>query len=361
MGTTRTPAVNYHAAADGFGRRMLDTLNGAASALMLSVGHRTGLFDVLSDGVPRTSQGLADRAGLSERYVREWLGALACAKVVTHDAEQRTYRLPPEHAAFLARAAVPNNIAALAQWVAVLAAAESQVVEAFRHGRGVPYSAYPRFHEVMEDQSAQTTLAGLDEHIVPLVPGLERALEDGIDAADVGCGRGRAVLRLAERYPRSRFTGIDFSAEAVAEARGAAGRTGLRNASFEVHDASIWSRPKSFDWVVTFHAMHDQADPPRALSNIHAALRPGGVYLMQDMAAETDVRDNLDHAMGPFVYTVSCMHCVSVSLACGGAGLGAAWGRQRALSMLADAGFTDVTVRQLPHDTMNFYYVAHKP
>ena len=115
MCTACTPVSMDRAAADAFGRKMLDTLNGAATALMLSVGHRTGLFDVLGDGVPRTSRGLADRAGLSERYVREWLGALACARVVTHDPADQTYRLPPEHAAFLTRAAVPNNMAAAMQ------------------------------------------------------------------------------------------------------------------------------------------------------------------------------------------------------------------------------------------------------
>ena len=360
MCTACPPASLDPAVADAFGRRMVETLNSAAVALMLSVGHRTGLLDAMGDSEARTSVGLAQELGLSERYVREWLGALVCAGVVQYEVEARAYRLPAEHAAFLTRAATPNNMAAAMQWVAVLGAAETQVVEAFGHGRGVPYSAYPRFHEVMEEESGQTALAGLDEHIVPLVPGLGAALERGIDAADVGCGRGRAVLHLAQRFPASRFTGIDFSAEAIADARRVAERRGLRNARFEVHDAASWSRPRSFDWVMTFDAIHDQADPAGVLSNIHGALRPGGVYLMQDVAASSQLEENLDHPMGPFVYTISCMHCMSVSLAAGGAGLGAAWGRQAALAMLADAGFRNVQVDRLPHDSMNEYFVCRK-
>jgi len=339
---------------------MLEALNGAAAALMLSIGHRTGLLDAMADGEPRTSGELADKASVAERYVREWLGALTCAAVVRFEPAAQTYSLPPEHAAFLTRAASPNNLAAAMQWVAVLGEAETRVVEAFSHGRGVPYSAYPRFQEVMEDQSGQTVLAGLDEHIIPLVPGLEAALERGIDVVDVGCGRGRAVLHLAARFRASRFAGIDSSAEAIADARRACGRRGLRNAQFEVQDASAWSRPRAFDLVTTFDAVHDQADPARVLANIHTCLRPGGIYLMQDVAASSRLEGNLDHPMGTFLYTISCMHCMSVSLAGGGAGLGAAWGRQTALEMLAEAGFPQVQVEKLPHDFMNEYFVCRK-
>src|SRR3954470_18034866 len=125
--------------AEAFGRKMLDVLNHAGLALMTSVGHRTGLFDVMARMPAATSQQIADEAGLSERYVREWLGAMVTGGVVEHAERENTYRLPPEHAASLTRAASPNA-AASTQWLAVLASAEDQVVEAFRHGRGVPYS-----------------------------------------------------------------------------------------------------------------------------------------------------------------------------------------------------------------------------
>ena len=269
-----------------------------------------------------------------------------------------TYRLPAEQAAVLTRAARPNNLAASMQWVAVLGAVEDEVAAAFRHGRGVPYPAYRRFHEVMAEESDQTTVAGLEHHIVPLVPGLADRLRGGIDVLDVGCGAGRALARLAELFPASRFVGYDAAPEAVESGRLRADQLGLRNVRYEARDAARMGDRRAFDLVTAFDAIHDQADPAGVLRNVAAALRPAGVFLMQDIKACSCVAGNLGLPLGPFVYTVSCMHCMSVSLANGGPGLGAAWGKELALEMLAAAGFTDVRVDTLPHDPINLYYVA---
>jgi SAM-dependent methyltransferase len=110
--------------------------------------------------------------------------------------------------------------------------------------------------------------------------------------------------------------------------------------------------------VLAFDAIHDQPAPARVLENIRRAVRPDGLFLMQDIAAASCVHGNMNHPVGPFIYTISCMHCMSVSLAGGGPGLGAAWGKELALEMLADAGFGDVRVEQLPHDIINYYYVV---
>ena len=346
------------AKAEAFTRKMLDTFNGAALALMTSIGHRTGLFDTMAKLRASTATDVALEANLSERYVREWLGAMVTAGVVEHDPEAGTYRLPPEHAAALTRAASPNNLAVTAQWVAVLGAVESKVVEAFTHGRGVPYSAYERFHEVMAEESSQTTVAGLREHILPLVPGLSHLLERGIDVLDVGCGRGRAMIELAAAFPRSRFAGYDFSADAIADARIQAARRRLGNVRFEACDVAAMAERRAYDLVTAFDAIHDQAKPADVLRNIAAALRPGGTFLMQDIAASSHHHGNIGAPLGTFTYTISCMHCMSVSLANNGAGLGAAWGKEKALQMLSEAGFGDVRVERLPHDIINYYYVA---
>jgi 2-polyprenyl-3-methyl-5-hydroxy-6-metoxy-1,4-benzoquinol methylase len=278
--------------------------------------------------------------------------------VVGHDPDAGTFWLPPEHAAFLTREARPNNIAQSMQWVAVLGAVEDDVLQAFKDGKGVPYSAYGRFHEVMAGESDQTTVAGLEEHILPLVPGLVHRLAAGIDVLDVGCGSGCAALRMAELFPASRFVGYDFSEEAVAAANTEARRRGLRNARFAVRDAATLDEPRAFDLITAFDAIHDQADPAAVLRNVAKAIKPRGLFLMQDIKASSHVCRNADLPLGTFVYTISCMHCMSVSLACGGAGLGAAWGKELALSMLADAGFDDVRVETLPHDMLNYYYLA---
>lgn len=341
-----------------FSDRLLECLNDAALALMMSIGHRTRLFDAMDGAPPLSIKELAASAGLNERYVKEWLGAMVTGRIVVYDEATERYALPPEHAECLTRRATPNNLASVAQWVAVLGAVEDRVVDAFKHGRGVPYSAYQRFHEVMAEESGQTVVAALDEHILPLVPGLQERLTKGIDVVDVGCGIGKALIHLAESYPASKFVGIDVSQQAIAQAQAEVRERGLQNAEFKCVDAAQWEAPGQYDLVLAFDAIHDQPSPDRVLLNIRRALRPGGVYLMQDIAASSHVHGNADHPVGPFIYTISCMHCMSVSLAGGGPGLGAAWGKELALEMLAAAGFDRVDVEQLPHDVMNYYYIA---
>lgn len=355
---SNSPTVN--SAANAFAEKFVSYLNGAAVMLMTSIGHRTGLFDVLGDARPRTSDELARESGKSERYVREWLGAMATTGVVKFDPATARYVLPPEHAGFLTRAATPNNLATSAQWVSVLGNVEDHVVAAFEHGRGVPYDAYDRFPEVMAEESGQTTLGGMDDHIIPLVDGLHERLTAGVMVLDLGCGHGEAILHLARRYPRSRFVGVDLLREHVDAANAKAAAEGLGNARFEVHDTTLWNPQAMFDVIFNFDAIHHQAHPDRVLANLAGALKPDGVYIMQDIKASSHVERNLDHPMGPWVYTISCMHCMSVSLAQGGKGLGAAWGRELAVRMLADAGFANVDVHELPHDVINYYYIARK-
>lgn len=343
-----------------FTQKLVDAINASGLVLMTSIGHRTGLFDTMSRMEPATSHQIATEAGLNERYVREWLGAMTTGGVVEHNPEDNTYSLPAEHAALLTRAAAPNNIAVTTQWIAVLGAVEDNVTEAFYHGKGVPYSAYKRFTHVMAEESSQTVVAGLEDHILPLVPGLAERLSRGIKVLDIACGAGRAMIELASRYPNSHCTGYDFSEEAIASARAEAARQGVENVRFEIRDLATMNDDATFDLVTAFDAIHDQAKPADVLRNINRALKPGGTYLMQDIRASSHVHHNHDLPFGVFTYAISCMHCMSVSLANGGPGLGAAWGKEKALSMLKDAGFRNVRVETLPHDPINYYYITGK-
>ena len=346
---------------DAFAERTLQIVNDGALALMISVGHRTGLYDIMSC-MPASSAGeIAAAGGLSERYVREWLGAMVTGGIVTYDGATDTYKLPPEHAACLTRANSPNNVAVTAQWISVLGSAEDAVVDAFTHGRGVPYGAYHRFHEVMAEESQQTVVEGLLPNILPLAEGVKQRLESGIDVLDVACGSGRAIIALGQTFPSSLFTGVDLSPVAVAAANAEAERRGLRNVRFVQDDVAEMSTDQTYDLITAFDAIHDQARPDQVLEAVYQALRPGGTFLMQDIAGHTHLQDNRAHPLGPFLYTISCMHCMSVSLAAGGPGLGAMWGREQALEMLEAAGFRGVRVQALPHDPINIYYVAGKP
>ena len=341
-----------------FAERTLGMVNGGFLALMLSVGHRTGLFDVLAALPPSTSDGIAAAARLNERYVREWLGAMVAGRIVEFDPAAATYWLPREHAAALTRAAGPDNLAELAQIVSLLAQVETPIVEVFRNGGGVPYSAFERFHDLMAE-SSRTTLGGtLLDRTLPLVPNLIQRLEAGIEVADVGCGAGVAILLMARRFPRSRFTGIDMAREAIAKARADGDAAGVANAQFLVQDAARFDARSAFDFITAFDAIHDQAAPRRVLRGIRDALRPDGVFLMVDIATSSRLERNLDNPLAPFLYTVSTMHCMTVSLAQDGEGLGACWGEEKARELLGEAGFTSVDVSTIEGDPLNAYYVC---
>jgi 2-polyprenyl-3-methyl-5-hydroxy-6-metoxy-1,4-benzoquinol methylase len=348
------------AKAEAFAERMVGVLNEGAIALMTSIGHRTGLFDVMAGLPPSTSEQIASAANLNERYVREWLAAMVVGRIVEHNPEDGTYYLPQEHAAFLTRAASPDNIAVTAQFIPLMGSVEDPIVESFKNGGGVPYSAFPHFHEVMAEDSGQTVVAALTDHILPLVPGLIQRLEAGIDVLDVGCGSGRALNLMARMFPNSSFIGYDFSEEAIARAHAEAQEHGTPNVRFEVKDTAKLDEKKRYDLITTFDAIHDQAKPAAVLKGIADALKDDGVYLMQDIAGSSHIHNNLDHPIGPFLYTVSTMHCMTVSLAQGGEGLGTMWGEEKAKEMLKDAGFKKVEVKQLPHDIFNNYFIITK-
>jgi 2-polyprenyl-3-methyl-5-hydroxy-6-metoxy-1,4-benzoquinol methylase len=351
------------AKAEAFAGTLLTALNHGALCLMVSVGHRTGLFDTMGKLPRATSNEIATQAGLNERYVQEWLGAMATARVVEVDPTTLRFSLPAEHAAFLTRAAAPDNMALFAQYVAVLGAVEDDIVECFRGGGGVPYSRFPRFHEVMAEESGQSIMSSLESHILPLVPGLSDRLANGIRMLDVGCGRGRIVNRLATLYPGSRFVGMDLSQDAIAYAREEASTAGCDNTEFLALDMSDFDRtaePESFDFITTFDAIHDQAKPLNVLKGIHRSLRTDGVYLMQDIGGSSHVHKDIGHPIGTFLYTVSCMHCMTVSLAQGGEGLGAMWGEEKTRQYLQKAGFQSITTHRLAHDIQNNWYVVTK-
>jgi 2-polyprenyl-3-methyl-5-hydroxy-6-metoxy-1,4-benzoquinol methylase len=349
--------------AEAFAARMRGVLNDGALCLMISVGHRVGLFDALRDFPPATPAAIATRAGLNERYVREWLGAMTAARVIEIDAATGGFVLPPEHAASLARAAGDGNRAPLAQYIPILGAVEEAIVDCFRAGGGVPYERFARFHEVMAEDSGQSVAAALETAVLPLVPGLQARLLAGARVLDVGCGRGLVMMGLATLFPASRVTGYDLSVEAIAHGREEARRRGITNLDLQVRDLSnfdVTADPAAFDLVTAFDAVHDQAQPLRLLRGVNRTLARDGIFLMQDIRAASAVEGNLEHPLGSFLYTVSCLHCMTVSLAQGGEGLGAMWGEETTRDYLERAGFGSVETHRLPHDIQNNWYVVRR-
>lgn len=342
---------------ESFEDQMLDIMNKSALALMISVGHRTKLFDTMSKLPASTSTDIARNSNLNERYVREWLGALVTAKIIDYDPQSSLYSLSKEKANFLTRNG-SFNMATTAQFIPVLAQVEDEIIHCFENGGGVPYEKYHRFHDVMAEESSQTVLAELIDGILPIVPEIIEKLQQGIRVLDVGCGSGRAINLMAKTFPSSQFVGYDFSKEGIANAEREKEDLGITNSSFEQQDVANFDHEDHFDLITAFDAIHDQANPEKVLENIKRSLKPGGVFLMQDIAGSSKLENNLDHPLAPFLYTVSCLHCMTVSLALEGRGLGAMWGKEKAIEMIREAGFRNVEVKQLPHDPINYFYVA---
>jgi 2-polyprenyl-3-methyl-5-hydroxy-6-metoxy-1,4-benzoquinol methylase len=346
------------ARAEEFAGDLLGILNGGYLTLGISIGQRTGLFDAMAGLPPSTSAEIAEAARCDERYVREWLAVMTTGGIVDHDPDGGTYSLPPEHAACLTRAAGTSNLAPLALYVPVLAQVEDSLVRCFELGGGVPYSAYPAFQLVQAEQTDRVFDAALIDRVVPLVPGLPERLWEGIDVLDLGCGKGHAANLFASAFPASRIAGYDLSDEAIAAASKEAVEMGITNVRFEVRDISRLDEPERYDLITTFDVIHDLAKPRETLRGIRRALRPGGTYLMVDIRASSNLHENLDHPLGPALYMTSLAHCMTVSLAQGGEGLGTMWGEQKARELLAEAGFERVSLEEVEGDIVNNYYVA---
>ena len=347
------------AKAQAFAGRMLSILNGAGIALMSSIGCQIGLFDTMAGLSPSTSQQIAEAAALNERYVREWLAVMVTGRIVDYDPAAGTYALPSEHAVSLTQAAGPNNLTTQSRRIPFLSRVEEGIVESFRNGGGVPPGAFVGYQQLMADWSRPRYDETLIDVTLPLVPGLISRLEAGIDVVDLGCGYGHAVNLMAQAFPNSRVTGYDFDTESITAARAEAALMGLTNAHFEIKDVAELDTHGQYDLITAFDAIHDQAHPARVLERIARALRPGGLFLMVDIAASSNLHENLDHPMGPFLYANSTMRCMTISLGLGGEGLGTMWGEQKAQQMLAEAGFNQVAVESAP-DNLNNYYIASK-
>jgi SAM-dependent methyltransferase len=235
------------------------------------------------------------------------------------------------------------------------------VVDAFRNGGGGPYDRYPRFQTLMAESSGQRLAKALISDVVPLFPNGHQRLTEGVDLADVGCGSGRALNLLAAEYPNSRFTGYDIAEPALDQARADAEANGSTNIEFVARDAAALDEPARFDLITSFDAVHDQAHPDRMLAGIHDALRPGGTYLCVEPKASSHMHENLDMPTAAMMYTISTMHCMTVSLAYGGEGLGTAWGEQLAIEKLTAAGFTDIEVTGIKPDRANHYLLSTRP
>jgi SAM-dependent methyltransferase len=341
---------------DEFAGRLMPILAGGILSQLVDLGDRTGLFEATAIE-PGTSEQIAARAGLQERYVREWLGAMSVAGIVDFDPASDRFHLVPEHAVLLVGS---GSLAPVATANTVLARHVPRLARVFREGGGIPYAEYsPDFSDAMDRMSR----GGFDQFLVsdylPLAEGLVERLTAGARVADLCCGAGHALVVLATAFPRSTFVGYDLDEHAVELGRREAAERGLANLSFEIGDATSVESVEPYDAIVVFDALHDQVDPPALLARIHSLLRDDGVLLLCEPHAADSLEGNLANPMAAVQYAVSTMHCLTVSLAHGGAGIGTAFGEQLARDLLQQAGFEDPAMHPAPGQPFNVVYVTH--
>ena len=355
-----------------FSKKMTDILNYSALNLALAIGYRTGLLDVMDAiDTPAPASTIAEKSGMDERYVKEWLGVMACGEVVdlsNDDNGVDLFFLPREHGDLITRRAGNANLGVYTQEIPLLTScAFDSVVENFSSGEGIGYENYPKFQAFMAQLANAKHRQVLVSRFLPTIDGgrLIEKLRTGIRVCDLGCAEGIAVILMAEAFPNSEFVGIDMLSDVIKKATADAARSNLSNTTFLALDAATLHADKefreSFDYVTAFDAIHDQSRPQAALNGIYAILKPGGFLSMIDIAASSRLSDNMTHAMAPFLYTVSLMHCMPVGLVNGGSGLGMMWGRQKAESMLGAAGFQMIRVLEIPGDPFNFHFFCRKP
>jgi SAM-dependent methyltransferase len=222
-----------------------------------------------------------------------------------------------------------------------------QLTEAFQNGGGVPQSAYPpAFWDGLERHTAGWFENLLLQQWIPAMPEVEAKLQRGVSVADVGCGRGRALIKLAQAFPSSRFVGYDVFPLAVEQASARARAAGVaERVKFQQLDAAK-GIPEEFDIITTFDVVHDAVDPLGLLRAIRQALRDNGHYICLDI----NCSDKLEENAGPFgamFHGVSVMYCMTTSLAGGGAGLGTlGFHEHKVQELCTAAGFS--AVRRLP-------------
>ena len=329
--------------AQEFTGRVLTDTAAAATVVMAALGDRLGLFKQLAQAGPATSGELASRAGLSERYVREWLDGMRATGYLEFDGAEDRFWLPAEHVPTLASEPGPAFFGGVHQELIGAIQRYDQVAAAFRDGGGVaPADLHPDVWAGTSRFTAQWHQNMLVQQWLPLVPGTTARLSAGARVADVGCGTGQALIALARAFPAVTGTGYDAHPPVIDQARRAAAEAGIADrVSYEVLDAGA-GLPGAYDVITTFDVVHDSADPLGLLRSIRDALHPGGRYLCLEINCADPPAANTG-PIASLLYGFSLLYCMTTSLAQDGEGLGTLGLPEPKLRQLAGkAGFGEI-------------------
>jgi SAM-dependent methyltransferase len=342
-----------------FAFKVFSDITTAQMAPLSVIADRLGLFQKLAEVGPATVSEFSSRAGLNERYAREWLSAMACHGYVSYNRETEAFSLPPEHAFILADTESPFYLGSVFSMGEPYWRHIDPLVHAFQEGGGIPQADYgERFWSGFERFTATGFRHFLCQEWIPALPSVDAALRAGGAVADVGCGNGQALLSLARGYPNSRMIGLDNYAPAIAAATANANAAGVADrVRFEVCDV-VSGLPGRYDLITLFDVVHDMPHPKLALASIASALEPGGTCLVVDFNLYGDLPSNLDHPLGigAFGYSASLNYCMTQALAVGGDGTGTCMGEERFRVIATEAGFNSIRKLDFPNSPFNAFY-----
>lgn len=326
--------------AHDFAFKVVGDIAAAMNGPLVYIGDKLGLFKAMADGKPVTSEELAQKTGLTERYVREWMKAMVAGEYLAYDPDTRRVTLDAEHAMVLAQEASPFFLMGASQMIPDHYSIIPKIMEAFRHGGGVPYSEYT--HDTFEgtERLFETGYKNfLASAWIPAMPQVHQKLQRGARVADVGCGRGKALLALAKAFPNSNFVGFDNYGPNIAYANSLAMREGVSGRlHFEERSANSLPQSGEFDLILTCDCLHDMVSPEACARSIAGALKRDGTWFCIEPNMRDNIEDNIN-PLGKLFYSVSTLQCMTCSLAHQGAGYGAGMGEGNARRITQLAGF----------------------
>jgi SAM-dependent methyltransferase len=328
---------------EAFMGQVITDMGAIISAPLIALGDRLGLYKGMAGAGPLTSQELADKVGVAERPLREWLRNQAAGGYVSYDPDTDTYTLPDEHVLALADEDSPLYVLAIFDSVAALYAKEREIEEAFRSGSGMGWHQHdPRLFHGTERFFRPGYRAHLVPEWIPALDGVQEKLERGAKVADIGCGHGASTVIMAKAFPNSEFFGFDYHDASIEQARTRAADAGLEERiTFEVAPAKSVSG-EDYDLVCVFDCLHDMGDPLGAAKHIREVLAPDGTWMIVEPFAKDTVQENLN-PVGRVFYGASTVICTPASLAQEvGLALGAQAGEAQLASLIREAGFTRV-------------------
>lgn len=332
-----------------------DVAGGMATALAF-VGTETGLFRAMAGRGPMSIADVAAASGLEARYVEEWLKGMVSAGYLDYEAAAETFTLPDEHAFLLSSEGTDHFMGGMFAMVPPLLGVAPRVAESFRRGGGVPFADFaPECRHAIDLMNRGNYEHRLVDYWLKQLPDVTARLAAGGRALDVGCGRGYVPLALKKAFPAAECVGVDPDRASIAEARAAAQAAGLAP-RFEDVTSDALADTEPFDLISLCDVLHDLPSPLDVLRGLRARLAPEGVLLVIEPRVSDRLEENIN-PMATMFYGFSTFHCLTQSLAHGGAGLGACLGPTRTQALFSAAGYGSATLLDIKSPTNLFYAV----